>query len=160
MHLSFLARGVLGLQHCGVYDHARIAVLLSTGVEEITKICLAISKSKNSIVTRAKLEGLPSCASVPIAFGMSVRCPECRAGLCAVPCAKCAPGWSDHYAILQEYETEEEMKEPEIMDFTAFEPTDAMPGTIEKMNAMRQRLNRGLPIYHPRDKTCFDHDLG
>lgn len=33
-----------------------------------------------------------------------------------------------------------------------FEPTDAPPGSAEKMAVIMDRLNRGLPLHHPRDR--------
>jgi hypothetical protein len=32
-----------------------------------------------------------------------------------------------------------------------YEPTDAMPGSREKVAVMADRLARGLPLYHPLD---------
>jgi hypothetical protein len=35
-----------------------------------------------------------------------------------------------------------------------YEPTEAMPGTPEKVEVMADRLARGLPLYHPLDAPC------
>jgi hypothetical protein len=35
-----------------------------------------------------------------------------------------------------------------------YEPTDAMPGSPEKVAVMADRLARGLPLYHPLDAPC------
>jgi hypothetical protein len=32
-----------------------------------------------------------------------------------------------------------------------YEPTEAMPGSREKVEVMADRLARGLPLYHPLD---------
>jgi hypothetical protein len=37
-----------------------------------------------------------------------------------------------------------------------FEPTDAMPGSLEKMAVIIDRLERGLPLHHPQDRVCCD----
>jgi hypothetical protein len=39
----------------------------------------------------------------------------------------------------------------EPIETTDFEPTDAQPGSIEKMDVMRERFSNRLPLYHPRD---------
>jgi len=35
-------------------------------------------------------------------------------------------------------------------------PTQAQPGTRQKSNVMIDRLERGEPLFHPRDRNCFD----
>lgn len=36
------------------------------------------------------------------------------------------------------------------------EPTKAQPGTRAKVNVMRDRLERGEPLFNSRDRKCFD----
>jgi hypothetical protein len=33
-----------------------------------------------------------------------------------------------------------------------------MPGTVEKLDVLAQRLQRGLPLWHPRDKMSYDEE--
>jgi len=36
--------------------------------------------------------------------------------------------------------------------------TTAMPGTEEKLDVLAQRLQRGLPLWHPADRRSFNDD--
>ncbi len=46
--------------------------------------------------------------------------------------------------------------EPENGDAIAFPATQAMPGTSEKITVLAQRVAKGLPLWHPRDRRTFD----
>ncbi len=37
-----------------------------------------------------------------------------------------------------------------------FPATDALPGTVEKVLVLAQRLEKGLPLWHPQDRKVFD----
>ena len=41
----------------------------------------------------------------------------------------------------------------EIEDATNFAPTDAPAGSPEKIEMLRQRVARGLPLWHPNDRV-------
>jgi len=47
------------------------------------------------------------------------------------------PSWSD---------------DPRDADTLSFQPTDAMPGTEEKLQVIIKRLDAGLPLWHPSDR--------
>jgi len=34
--------------------------------------------------------------------------------------------------------------------------TTALPGTIEKLDVLADRLRQGLPLWHPRDRLAYD----
>jgi hypothetical protein len=34
--------------------------------------------------------------------------------------------------------------------------TAAMPGSVEKLDVLADRLRRGLPLWHPRDRISYD----
>ena len=36
--------------------------------------------------------------------------------------------------------------------------TGAMPGTVEKLDVLAERLRLGLPLWHPRDRMSYDED--
>jgi len=38
---------------------------------------------------------------------------------------------------------------------TMFEPTDAMPGSPEKIEVLAKRLALGQPLFHSKDKTVL-----
>lgn len=38
------------------------------------------------------------------------------------------------------------------------EATDALPGTEEKIAMLAERVEQGLPLYHPDDRRWYDED--
>jgi hypothetical protein len=48
--------------------------------------------------------------------------------------------------------------EPREVDQRHFDSTGALPGSDEKLEIMAERLRRGLPLWHPRDRRCFRDD--
>lgn len=46
--------------------------------------------------------------------------------------------------------------EPEVPASAAYDATPALPGTEEKLAVMAQRLEQGLPLWHPRDRRTYD----
>ena len=36
--------------------------------------------------------------------------------------------------------------------------TAAMPGTVEKLDVLAERLKLGLPLWHPRDRMSYDDE--
>lgn len=40
-------------------------------------------------------------------------------------------------------------------DTTMFTPTDATPGSPEKIEILRDRVSRGLPCFHPKDRVDY-----
>jgi hypothetical protein len=38
-------------------------------------------------------------------------------------------------------------------------PTGAMPGTMEKIDVLAERLRLGLPLWHPRDRRSYDDQV-
>ena len=50
--------------------------------------------------------------------------------------------------------------EPAGETAVTIEATKAMPGTLEKLDVLAERLRQGLPLWHPRDRISFDDDEG
>lgn len=46
--------------------------------------------------------------------------------------------------------------EPEERDICTYQATRALPGTDEKLDILAQRVQRGLPLWHPKDRRSFD----
>ncbi len=44
--------------------------------------------------------------------------------------------------------------EPNRVDTSEYQATKAMPGTMKKLETLAQRVERGLPLWHPND--CDD----
>ena len=39
-----------------------------------------------------------------------------------------------------------------------FSPTDALPGTPEKVRVLAERVRNGVPLWNPEDRTSYDVD--
>ena len=46
--------------------------------------------------------------------------------------------------------------EPRTSEDDEYIPTNAMPGTQEKILAMAERIRSGLPLWHPRDRDDLE----
>lgn len=46
--------------------------------------------------------------------------------------------------------------EPETRESGYYDATRALPGTDEKVDILTERLNAGLPLWHPSDRLCFE----
>ena len=46
--------------------------------------------------------------------------------------------------------------EPEDVGGCEYTPTAAMPGTVEKLEVLADRVRMGLPLWHNRDRRSFD----
>ena len=50
--------------------------------------------------------------------------------------------------------------EPEDVDKTEYDATPAMPGTGDKLKMLAQRVENGLPLWHPSDRRDYDEERG
>lgn len=89
------------------------------------------------------LHGLPRSAAVNL-YG-SIICANCKARTEILPCMRCWEGPDDDLHL------ELDDPEPSEEDWQFFVPTDARAGSVEKIEAMRQRVKRSLPVFHPGD---------
>jgi hypothetical protein len=46
--------------------------------------------------------------------------------------------------------------EPEQEQVLQFSSTRALPGTSEKLDVLAERLEQGLPLWHPDDRRTYD----
>jgi hypothetical protein len=46
--------------------------------------------------------------------------------------------------------------EPSDVPTDIYDPTEAMPGTREKVDVMADRIRDGLPLWHPRDRDDLE----
>jgi len=46
--------------------------------------------------------------------------------------------------------------EPSEVGADQFDGTDAMPGTSEKLQTLAARVQRGLPLWHPSDRSDLE----
>ncbi len=45
--------------------------------------------------------------------------------------------------------------EPETRDGDQYEPTEALPGSPEKLAVLSERVRLGLPLWHPHDRRSY-----
>ena len=185
LHLSPLARGVLGLLQVGILDASSMAFYLHEDRLKVIKVKTAVERSKNPIVIRARREGLPACASVKLLWGSRLKCGHYKMPLASVPCPKCAPLWLDHYPAVRVYQAakRDEPVQPELTpvpvktpatipkrfdhlydeptakEGAIFEPTQAMPGSSAKTEVLAYRVANGLPLFHPDDRRYVSLNL-
>ena len=48
--------------------------------------------------------------------------------------------------------------EPEESGGEKYDKTKAMPGTREKLSVLADRIQQGLPLWHPDDRVSYDED--
>ncbi len=46
--------------------------------------------------------------------------------------------------------------EPDEHESEEYDPTGAMPGTVEKLSVLSERIRQGLPLWHPNDRLAYD----
>ena len=46
--------------------------------------------------------------------------------------------------------------EPERHEVNHFHATKALPGSNEKLAVLTERVQRGLPLWHPNDRRSYD----
>ncbi len=46
--------------------------------------------------------------------------------------------------------------EPAGQQPVSLKATAALPGTTEKLDVLAERLAQGLPLWHPKDRSCYD----
>ena len=49
--------------------------------------------------------------------------------------------------------------EPDKVTFDAFDATDALPGSEEKVTILCERVQQGLPLWHPSDRRDYENRL-
>jgi hypothetical protein len=48
--------------------------------------------------------------------------------------------------------------EPGLEPTVDIRPTVAMPGTLEKLDVLAERLRNGMPLWHPQDRMSYDDE--
>ena len=46
--------------------------------------------------------------------------------------------------------------EPELTTTSEYDSTRALPGTDEKLDILADRVQHGLPLWHPSDRHSYD----
>jgi hypothetical protein len=48
--------------------------------------------------------------------------------------------------------------EPQDVEVEEFRATGAMPGTTDKLTVLADRVRKGLPLWHPKDRQDSDEE--
>lgn len=141
------ARAIIALHKMGM-DRYQIDDLLeaSGGAVEVFGNLKKMVKS-NRVLRDAFDIGIPNSLAV-ILDGIWVDCPECCQETCCFPCEHCKPVAPP--------------REQTILDpWHKGDPSDGAtlfgPGTIGKINVMRERYLRGEPVFHSKDARDKDY---
>lgn len=49
--------------------------------------------------------------------------------------------------------------EPQEAEEDEYVPTDAIPGSRQKLDILAERLESGLPLWHPEDRRDYERDV-
>lgn len=60
-----------------------------------------------------------------------------------------------HCSAMSRRQTPTETPDPVIKDIRLFVPTDAPPGSSEKVAVLARRVEIGAPLFHPADRVDF-----
>lgn len=139
---------ILGLWQMGYTDINQIADILHIRrLSHLNRLIRLLKTTKNPVIRRCVDVGLPPGLHREIptwSHVRSVRCPLCKMMVDTVPCPKCSsPRW-----LVAECDQDDEAdrKRPK-------RKTNARPGSLEKIEVMRKRLERGEAVHHPKDAT-------
>jgi len=48
--------------------------------------------------------------------------------------------------------------EPEEQGRETYDRTNSIPGSSEKLSILAERIQHGLPLWHPQDRVSYDED--
>lgn len=153
------ARVYLGMRYAlGIVDwwhHDWIASCAGVSVWKIKEIAAAVESGReNRVIAKAIRQGLPLSALESLENGETYVCKTCHHRREYVPCRKCAQPWPDELRPDLADEDDKPLIRPG-------KPTVAMPGTKQKIEVMRRRVERGESPFHrddPFSQTCYDLD--
>lgn len=142
--LSVDAKAVLGiLWSCRKYSAEEMATILFLPRSHVSALLKQIYRSSTRTVRDALVGrfGVNSIVDIPTS-GMRIRCKRCNQVLCKVPCCKC---------LVDSLKTTKTPEESEDLPESG-EPTNAMPGSEEKMRIMQDRLAAGFSAFCTGDR--------
>jgi hypothetical protein len=139
------ARIVIGLLSMGYDETDHVAVMaLATSRYLLGAFIDFLLTCRHPLIIAAIDNGLPPYCAVEFPTGCSIRCPSCKKFVTKAPCVTCAlkeHGWTP---LPDELGWNKPMLPPSV-------PTQARPGSAEKIEIMRQRVERGEAPCHPLD---------
>ena len=153
--LNWATRVILGLMHMGYRETCELSYALGP-MREADILCLEpfvklLDSSEDPLIARCIREGLPVQAVAELPFPNTVRCPGCGSLVNVVPCVSC----------INEKCREDAQERDDFDDWRprpASIPTEARPGTMEKIEVMRRRIEQGEAPFHPEDAIRVNYD--
>ena len=146
-------RRIVGVLSSCSADEEAVAHELGVSVAYVRSVVKEVRKSKNPILLRIKMRGLPVEAATDLPATCNLRCRRCGAKLEAVPCLQCCI-------------KETPKAQPVLFDYTEEAPlpmhpypTNQWPGTEGKIQEMRFRAALGHAVFHvddPGERPCDD----
>lgn len=143
-------RAVIGLLRQGFIDPDKIARLVY-GSKEGEAMARSIEKvwevmeSRDPKIRKYIQHGLPFGAAGRIR--RPIRCRTCRKLIILVPCLLCDTEHVPDEAV--------RIKGRDTKPLDPVEPTNAKPGSPEKIRVMRQRVSLGMYPCHPGDRMVY-----
>ena len=132
-----------------LHEHPGKAVLRSQvgNANRVAAMAEYIAGIYHPIIDKIEKNGLSHCAMAEFLNNVTIRCPDCRRLLSAVPCGSCCDKSWDYRLELDEKD-DRPMNQPSYA-------TKAHPGSFEKVEIMRNRVERGQAPFH-RDDARLD----
>lgn len=146
-HINWHARVFIALYNWG-FSLEEMALFLGVHDWQLQPFWELLEETDHPIVRAAMDHGLPvhCCAALP--YQQTVVCPGCGEETKYIPCVRCAASGRKHNPYLQ-ISDEDSIHAPK-----APKPTDAIPGSTEKIEVMRARYSAGEAVFH-RDDPRF-----
>lgn len=165
--LGDFARSVLGLWQMGNLDPLEITGILYISQKDkshdfrgyawgrlYTKVCEFLElvfESKHKVTEYILDEGLPRGCGAWLPEGRSVWCPECGSQISIVPCQACTDPFVTDCTLVwangqyERQDVDEPLKTPKWA-------AQCAPGSLNKIELMRRRLERGESCFHEKDR--------
>lgn len=152
-HVNWRTRVVIGMMNAG-FTVAEMVRRLRTREKVLLSFIDRLERSQNPVIRHCLRHGLPADVSATLPDEETWRCPDCGNDSRYIPCVRCAAvgeGCSEPFfgeTCSLDSESLGAPKEPK-------EPTDAPPGSWEKLQVMQKRFEAGESIFHRNDAILY-----
>lgn len=142
--LSEASRLLIGLTLYSTAKESEIAELMSLNIRDFREFSRQVVENCEGRYVFSS--GLPAMYGEALPEGEKVFCVNCGRAVIWIPCVMCCQQ-SDQFVCRQSKDRKRRL--PLI-------PTREMPGTLAKIAVLRDRLAKGLILYHPDDAEIED----
>ena len=152
--LTVDARRILGiLITCGIKDPDRIAVIMHVSKKQVIEMLKGLKKSKEKTIKEILKDGLPiQCSTSIFICEKRVTCKQCKSPITHVPCGFCS---------CRKTELHGKHKLPRPCKGGLPEsgmPTYFPPGSLQKLDTMRNRVAAGFSVFCRDDAPLDDRE--